>query len=96
MTKNRHPPGGADMRWALAGIGLGLEAVALAIYLLGARGRLIRLRNWRSRAILTWSAGALCVGMFALMDHDSTLLLGQGVICMLFIILVRRGGGSEN
>lgn len=81
------------MRWALAGIGLGLEAVALAIYLLGARGRL---RNWRGRAILTWSAGALCVGIFALMDRDSTLLLGQGVICMLFLILVRRGGGPEN
>ena len=70
---------------------MGLEAVALAIYLLGSRGRMARLRNWRSRAILTWSAGALCVGIFALMDHDATLLLGQGIICMLFVLLVRRG-----
>ena len=82
------------MRWALAGIGLGLEAVALAMYLLGVRGRLARLRKWRSRAILIWSAGALCVGIFALMDHDATLLLGQGIICMLFVLLVRRGSGN--
>ena len=79
------------MRWALAGIGLGLEAVALAIYILGARGRMVRMRDWRSRAILIWSAGALCVGIFALMDHDATLLLGQGVICMLFVLLVKQG-----
>ena len=79
------------MRGALAGIGLGLEAVALAIYILGARGRMVRMRDWRSRAILIWSAGALCVGIFALMDHDATLLLGQGVICMLFVLLVKQG-----
>ena len=82
------------MRWALAGIGLGLEAVALAMYLLGTRGRLPRLRGWRARAILIWSAGALCVGIFALMDHDATLLLGQGILCMLFVLLVRRKSGN--
>ncbi len=79
------------MRWTLAGLGLGLEAVALAIYLLGMRRRLPRLRNWRAAAILVWSAGALCVGGFALLDHDSTLLAGQGILCLLFIILVRQG-----
>ncbi len=82
------------MRWALAGLGLVLEAAALAIYLLGAWGRLARLRNRRRNAILIWSAGALCLGIFALMDHDSTLLLGQGIICMLFVILVRQEGKS--
>ncbi len=79
------------MRWVLAGLGLGLEVVALAIYLLGVRGRLTRPRNWRAFAILIWSAGALGVGVFALMDSDATLLTAQGILCLLFILLARRG-----
>ena len=81
------------MRWALAGLGLGLEAVALAIYLLGARGRLPHPPNWHTAAFLIWSAGAFGVGVFALMDSDVTLLAAQGILCLLFILLVRRGNG---
>ena len=81
------------MRWALAGLGLGLEAVALAIYLLVVRGWLTHPRNWRAAAILVWSAGALGVGVFALMDSDATLLTAQGILCLLFILLTRRGNG---
>lgn len=81
------------MRWALAALGLGLEAAALAVYLFEPLHRRLNSRRRRVAVAAAWLAGALSLSLFALMDHDLTLLLGQGLACLVFFIMLRNGGG---
>ena len=73
------------MRWALAGAGLALEAASLAACLLPPLARRIN----RAALMPAWAFGALALSVFAILDHDITLLIGQALASALFICLVR-------
>ena len=78
------------MRWALAGAGLVLEAAALAVCLLPSLQRRVK-PFWSLRgAMLAWALGAAALSIFAILDHDVTLLAGQVLACTLFVCLAQK------
>ena len=79
------------MRWTLAGLGFGLEAVALAVYFCGPLKKRLPLRGRKHMLMALFGGGALCLSVFALWDHDVTLLLGQGLLALLFGLLLKYG-----
>ena len=78
------------MRWVLAGTGLSLEAIALAVCLLPPLGRRLHTQKQRIAVMLAWSSGAAALSLFAVLDHDVTLLAGQALACALFFCLAQK------
>ena len=78
------------MRWALARAGLALEAAALAVCLLPPLQRRITPPWSRPAAMLAWIFGAAALSIFAILDHDVTLLAGQVLACALFVCLAQK------
>ena len=83
------------MRWTLARTGLALEALALAVCLLPPLGRRLHNRRRRAAVMLGWVLGAAALSVFALLDHDITLLAGQALACALFFCLAQNCGGGH-
>ena len=45
--------------------------------------------------MLGWVLGAAALSVFALLDHDITLLAGQALACALFFCLAQNCGGGH-